>query len=209
MARALALILTCGLAFSHIASAEQKVLRGAVYRYVGQDGKVHYTNVRPKDEVSSTLLFSYVETAAGLSWQSLGIGADGAERLVNVRDKKRDGELASIWVMTNYPKVTVLPSTQIALRSHIDLWKVNCATDENWQAERVGYTEEYGAGEVVGQWKFYVEVSTAIPGTFGALVVKEACRISPPAETPKADGPDTQVSPKKSADQAHEARADE
>ena len=183
MTRALGILIACTMLCVGLVNAEPKVTRGAVYKSTSADGRVNYSNVKPPKNVKSTMvLFTYVETAYGATWISLGYGTDGAEILVNSKDKKRDAKLASIWVLTNYPKVTLLPGTQISLRPFIELWKINCDTDETWQAERVGYTEAFGTGDVVGQWKFYPQASTAIPGTFGAAIVKSACQIVSPAK---------------------------
>lgn len=165
-------------------NAEPTLVRGAVYKFV-HDGVTTYTNVKPKN-VDSVVIFTYVQTSNGVMWHSLGYGSDGAETLVNYREKKSEVKPASIWVLTNYPKVTVLPGTQIALRSFIDLWKVNCDTEESWSTERVGYTEAYGTGDVVGQWKFYQQPSSAIPGTVGAAVVKSACPVELPTQAFKS-----------------------
>jgi soluble lytic murein transglycosylase-like protein len=47
-----------------------KVLRGAVYRVVGHDGTVEYTNLPPRGRKAATLLFSYIATCAACDLHS-------------------------------------------------------------------------------------------------------------------------------------------
>jgi soluble lytic murein transglycosylase-like protein len=47
-----------------------KVLRGAVYRVVGRDGTVEYTNLPPRGGKAATLLFSYIATCVACDLHS-------------------------------------------------------------------------------------------------------------------------------------------
>ena len=166
-------------------SEAQTLKRGAVYRYTAANGTVHYTNKKPAPGVTaSKLVFNYVETSYPGSWRLLGTYQDASEILVNEAGIRRNGAIVSLWVMTNYPKVTVMPGYPTALRSFVQLWRVRCDEAQTALADRVGYTEAYGQGEVVGQWRVYEQWTNTIPGTLADQVTNVACPVAEPSAGP-------------------------
>lgn len=148
-----------------------RVVRGAVWKYAGPDGKVHYTNIRP-DSYESQLLFTYVESS-GQMWRVVFSAGDGTEAAVHSQSVTRDGTFASGWVLFNYADVR--RTAQGAVKSQAEKWSVDCSQQRLSKSDTVSYAGTFATGAVVQSWSGYSGYQGAVPGSSGDALVRALC----------------------------------
>lgn len=148
-----------------------RVVRGAVWKYTGSDGKVHYTNVRPESGTAK-MLFTYVESS-GQMWRVVFIADDGTEVAVHSDSVVRKGSFSNGWVLFNYSKAR--PISEGVVLSQAEKWQINCDLQRISKTDAVSYGGAFASGQVIKSWSGTTSFQGAVPGSSGYAAVRAIC----------------------------------